>query len=291
MGRVRRRLRRGRRVHSRAPEHRVYVPAGGAIGFQNHYTPFGKEVTEHSKIALYFYKDKPDLVMHGTAIANPNISIPANAQAWKQQAYITFPKDALLYGAFPHAHYRGASSQLWLETPDSRRTLLLALPNYDFNWQRFYDFAQPVKVPAGSKLIAIYTYDNSIRNPANPDHNRTVPWGEQSSDEMLYTALRYRWVGETSDKPNNYDEALDSSRLFGMLDTKVNGKLNPSELTGPIGAPLKAHFAQIDTDHDGFIEPQELAAAQAFMRHRRQVQANASATTPVPLAGRKITNQ
>jgi peroxiredoxin len=251
----------------------VYLPPGGAVGFQVHYTPFGQEVTEHSQIALYFYKDTPKLVMRNSVIANPNIVIPANTESTQLQAYVTFPKDALLYGAFPHAHYRGASSQLWLQAPDGAKTLLLSLPHYDFNWQREYNFVEPVKVAAGSKLIAIYTYDNSVRNPANPDHDRVVPWGDQSFDEMLYTAFHYRWVGETSDKMNDYlanDQALNSTRLFGMLDTKVNGKIEPSELTGPIGKEFAASFAKIDTDHDGFIEPQELAAAQAAMAKRRQ---------------------
>jgi peroxiredoxin len=254
------------------PDTGVYIPPGGAVGFQIHYTPFGKAVTEHSKIALYFYKDTPTLVMRSSVVLNPNISIPANVESSQYQAYITFPKDALLYSAFPHAHYRGSSSKLFLETPDGKRTLVLALPHYDFNWQREYDFAEPISVPAGSKLIAVYTYDNSVRNPANPDHNRVVPWGDQSFDEMLYTAVHYRWVGETSDKMKDYvvyDKALNSTRLFGILDTKVNGKLDASELTGPMGTPYKAYFQMIDTNHDGFIEPEELAAAQAYAQQRR----------------------
>jgi peroxiredoxin len=251
----------------------VYLPPGGAVGFQLHYTPYGQAVTEHSKIALYFYKTRPKLVMRNSVVLNANLSIPANTESWQTQAYITFPKDALLYGAFPHAHYRGSSSQLWMQTPDGNRTLLLALPHYDFNWQREYMFTEPVKVAAGSKMIAIYTYDNSVRNPANPDHNRQVPWGDQSFDEMLYTALHYRWVGETSDKMDQYtayDQALNEDRVFGMLDTKVNGKLDESELVGPIGEKFKASFAKIDADHDGFIEPKELAAAQAAGAKRRQ---------------------
>ena len=56
----------------------AYIPPGGAIGFQIHYTPFGKEVTDHSQIALYFYKDKPKYVMHNSVIVNANIEIPAN---------------------------------------------------------------------------------------------------------------------------------------------------------------------------------------------------------------------
>ena len=251
----------------------VYIPPGGAVGFQVHYTPFGQQVTEHSQIALYFYKDKPKLVMHTSVIANPNIEIPANQESVERQAYINIPKDMLLYAAFPHAHYRGSSSKLYMITPDGQKSLLIALPHYDFNWQRNYYFVEPVKVAAGSKLLAIYTYDNSVRNPANPDHNRVVPWGDRSFDEMLYTALQYRWVGETSDTMDKYvayDKELNANRLFGMLDTKMNGKLDMTELTGPIGSQFAPSFAKIDADHDGFIEPQELMAAQANSQKRRQ---------------------
>ncbi len=57
-----------------------------------------------------------------------------------------------------------------------------------------------------------------------------------------------------------YDRALNETRVFGMLDTKINGKLDKSELVGPVGEKFRASFAKIDTDHDGFIEPKELAA-------------------------------
>ncbi len=247
------------------------LPAGGAIGFQNHYTPYGKEVVENSKIALYFYDKTPKLMMHNSVIANPNISIPPNEEAHPEVAYIVFPKDALLYSAFPHAHYRGASSTLSIRYPDGKEKVLLALPHYDFNWQRDYTFDSPIKVPAGSWLIARYTYDNSKRNPANPDPNRTVPWGEQSFDEMLYTALHYRWVDETSAHPVNYDQALNASRLMGMLDSNLDGKIELAELRGKMGENLKANFKMIDKDGDGSIDMAELSAVQAYMRaHRRQ---------------------
>ena len=255
----------------------AYMPPGGAIGFQNHYTPFGQAVTERSKIALYFYDKTPTLVMHNSVIANPNISIPPNVESWKQQAYLTFPKDALLFGAFPHAHYRGASSQLWIRYPDGKEKLLLALPHYDFNWQRDYAFQEPIAVPAGSKLIAIYTYDNSKRNPANPDPSRTVPWGDQSFDEMLYTALRYRWVGETSDKMNNYDALLNGDRFFGILDTNMDDKLQTTELVGRMGTQMAANFALIDTNKDGVLDRPELTVVQEIMRKARRQSAPAAA--------------
>lgn len=259
----------------------AYIPPGGAIGFQNHYTPFGRAVTEHSKIALYFYDKTPKLVMHNSVILQPNIAIPPNTESSPLSAYITFPKDALLVGAFPHAHYRGASSQLWIRYPDGKEKILLALPHYDFNWQREYTFAEQIPVPAGSKLIARYTYDNSKRNPANPDPNRTVPWGDQSFDEMLYTAVRYRWVGETSDAMNDYDVQLNHSRFFGILDVNIDGKLEKSELVGQMGEKLKTYFSVIDTNHDGYLSQEEVDVASAMARRAR-----AQAPAPAALAAK-----
>ena len=248
------------------------MPVGGAIGFQNHYTPFGKDVDEKSQIALYFYKDgeKPKFVMHNIAIADPSISIGPNEENHHETAYLEFPKEALLYSAFPHAHYRGRASDVWIRYPDGKEKMLLAMPKYDFNWQREYVFEQPVKVPAGSKIIVNYTYDNSKRNPANPDSNRTVPWGDQSFDEMLYTALRYRWTDETSDnmKPE-YEKALNMNRMMGMFDDDRKGYLVKADLKGPMGKGLSGSFAMIDANKDGKLDAQELAMAQAFMNRRR----------------------
>ena len=248
----------------------AFIPPGGAIGFQNHYTPFGKAVTEKPQIALYFYDKAPNLVMHNSVIINPNISIPPNEPNWKQTAHLYFPKDAILHGAFPHAHYRGASSQLWIRYPDGKEKLLLSLSQYDFNWQREYEFAEPIPVPAGSNLIAIYTYDNSKRNPANPDPNRTVPWGDQSFDEMLYTAVRYRWAGETSASMNTYDELMNKSRFMGIMDSNMDGKLQKEELIGRMGEKMKSNFFLIDSNHDGAISQEELDKVFAMMRGMRR---------------------
>ncbi|MFI4964202.1 MAG: redoxin family protein [Caulobacterales bacterium] len=265
-----------------------YIPPGGAIGIQAHYTPFGKQVVDHSQIALYFYKDneKPGLVMHNSVIVNNAIVIPPNDPHHREVGYIEFPHDALLYAAFPHAHYRGASSDLWIRYPDGKEKLLLSLPRYDFSWQRDYTFAEPIKVPAGSKLIAHFIYDNSKRNPNNPDPNKTVVWGDQSWEEMFYTAIRYRWMDETSDHLNNYDEALNNDRMMGMLDANIDGKIEKAELKGQIGDMMAKYWDKLDTDHDGSLDKAELAAMQKMMggqHHRRE--AAATETKPAAPAG------
>ncbi|MDZ4373957.1 MAG: redoxin domain-containing protein [Phenylobacterium sp.] len=258
----------------------TYLPPGGGIGVQAHYTPFGKEVTDKSQLGLYFYKDgeTPDLVMRNSVIVDPTISIPAGAGRHKETAYIEFPKEALLYSAFPHAHYRGYASDLWIEYPDGKTTRLLAMPRYDFNWQREYTFAEPLKVPAGSRLIANYWYDNSVQNPANPDPKKHVVWGDQSWEEMFYTAIRYRWIDETSTKLTDYDEQMDRTRMMGMLDDNLDRKLQKAELRGRMGEMIGKYFAMIDKDKDGALDRAELAAAQAMMGQRNQ------AGQPMPTA-------
>jgi hypothetical protein len=266
----------------------TYIPAGGGIGFQTHYTPFGKEQTDTTQIALYFYKDseKPDLVMHNSQIVNNAIVLPPNDGHHQEVAYLEFPKDALLYSAFPHAHYRGASSDLWIRYPDGKEKLLLALPHYEFNWQRHYTFAEPIKVPAGSKLIAHYVYDNSKRNPHNPDPSKQVVWGDQSWEEMFFTRIRYRWMDETSVHPVDYDDGLKASALMGMLDSNIDGKLEKSELKGRIGDMMAKNWDALDKNHDGVLDRDELTAAEKMMRGGRERRAQAPAAAPGAEHGR-----
>lgn len=190
----------------------------------------------------------------------------------------------LLYSAFPHAHYRGYASDLWLRTPDGKETLILAMPRYDFNWQREYTFAQPLKVPAGSKLIAHYWYDNSKQNPANPDASKTIVWGDQSFEEMFYTAIRYRWTEETSTRLTENDKLMDETRLLGMFDDNVDGKIEKAELKGELGDKLAPYFAQIDQNKSGAIDNAELMAALKVMGGRRRDQAQQAPAAPAPAA-------
>ena len=238
----------------------TYIPAGGSLGYQLHYTPFGKEVLSTQQIGLYFYKlgETPDLMMRENVIVNQFIKIPANAESHKEVSYLDFPHEALLYSVVVHAHYRGTYSDLKIRYPDGSEKQILNVPHYDFNWQRMYEFAEPIKVPAGSKLVATYIYDNSKRNPANPDPSKEVVWGDQSFEEMFYTQLRYRWIGETAAKQTNYDDDLLKTRLIGMMDVDFDGKIQKSELRGPLGDAIRPYFAQLDLNKDGGLDAKEL---------------------------------
>lgn len=262
-----------------------WVPAGGQFGYQMHYTPFGKEAVSAEQIGLYFYKDgeMPDLIMREMPLVDQFIEIPANDGAHKEIAYFDFPKDAILHTAVVHAHYRGTYSKLELMTPDGKRETILNVPFYDFNWQRMYEFEKPIDIPAGSKVIATYVYDNSKRNPANPNPNEKIVWGDQSFEEMFYTSLRYLWKDETAKDQKNYDQLLNRTRLLGMLDDNIDGKVQMAELRGPfkdrIGNPLA--FGVVDKNKDSGIDMEEFEAVMGQMRRPGRAAPSASAA-PMP---------
>lgn len=70
----------------------TYIPAGGAIGFQIHYTPIGRAVTDETQIGLYFYDEAPENILRGSVIMDLSIKIPPNTARHEEVAYLQFPK-------------------------------------------------------------------------------------------------------------------------------------------------------------------------------------------------------
>lgn len=247
----------------------VFVPKGGAFTFQMHYTPVGRPVRDVSRMALYFADVPPPHVMRHHVVLDPTIQIAPNDPAYADSAYLEFDHDAILYSVFPHAHYRGRSASFAVQYPDGRRELLLSVPRYDFNWQREYRFTRPVEVPAGARLVYTSVYDNSARNPGNPDPSRTVPWGLQSWDEMLYGAIMFRWRDERSDAPFHDPGRLGLRQMYGFVDADMNGRLELDEMPDRMHAAFEPRFAQADRNGDGGIDVDEYVGATAQRVGRR----------------------
>jgi hypothetical protein len=264
----------------------VEVKPGQKVSLSVHYTPFGKEVTDTTRIGLYFYpKDQPPAIVRRTAvIANPTIEIPPGEARHKEVAYMSFPRDATLYSVFPHAHYRGENAQVFVQKPGQKEELVVSLPKYDFNWQRGYYFTKPIDLPAGTKIITRYEYDNSANNVANPDPTKTITWGEQSWEEMQYTELSIAFKGETTVDPKPaYMTELNNSRAMGLLDSNLDGKVDKTELRGRMGQQVLANFDKLDLDKDGFISATEAAGLTPLL-NRRVAAAEDSLATGAPVA-------
>ena len=270
----------------------TWIPAGGALSFQMHYTPTGRAFTDASKIGLYFQDEAPTFAKRQIIIADPSIEIAPNAARHHETAYIRFPADVQVYATQVHAHYRGYASKLTAVYPDGREEVLLNMPHYDFNWQREYIFKELIDLPAGSLLVADYWYDNSPNNKALFGENTktlTTPasqvfWGDQSYEEMLFTAVQYRWKDETADSPREDLQAqLQQSQMFTVADDNRDFKLQKTELRlGPapdaadqtggglsgMHRQILAGFEQMDADKDGGLSMEEFGAVMQQMQAR-----------------------
>jgi mono/diheme cytochrome c family protein len=167
------------------------LEAGGTIELQMHYTTNGTAGTDRSKVGVIYAKAEPRHEIRATAFYNGGLVLPPGAEDVKVDADLTFVQDAILWGMLPHTHLRGKKWEYRLELPDGTSKMILAVPKYDFNWQTYYMFDEPLLVPKGAKLVSSAWYDNSAKNKFNPDPKVQVLWGDQTWEEMQYTGLLF----------------------------------------------------------------------------------------------------
>lgn len=163
------------------------LKAGSSLSLQMHYTTSGKETVDTTEIGIYFYPEGeiPAERMAG-GIGNAfDIEIPAQAKDHEMELSTVVPRDAYIHSLMPHMHFRGKRMEFTAVYPDGNEELLLSVPNYSFNWQLTHALAEPLFVPAGTRIVARGAFDNSSQNAYNPDPNTTVYWGEQSWEEMF----------------------------------------------------------------------------------------------------------
>ena len=166
----------------------ILIPAGSDVNWTIHYTPNGTELTDRPEVGLTVAKQEPQRLLIESGVVNDprDFAIPPNDPNYQAKpAEFTFLVDAELHWMSPHMHLRGKDMLYKLVYPDGREQVLLNVPKYDFNWQLGYDLAEPLKVPAGAKLIVIAHYDNSANNKFNPDPNQTVYNGDMTWEEMF----------------------------------------------------------------------------------------------------------
>ena len=192
------------------------LPKEGMIEWGTHYTMLGKPFSDRTRVGLWFAKE-PMFEVHSnfgrgrseivqgkelienkenpvtTAGASSNGPvvpvIPPFAKDWAITAITAYQDDVTIYTLYPHMHLRGKEMHYVVTFPDGREELILSVPNYDFNWQTMYELKEPLKVPAGSTIKTVGSYDNSPRNRWASEPQKEVYWSEQSWDEM-YNGFR-----------------------------------------------------------------------------------------------------
>jgi hypothetical protein len=185
------------------------VPAGWHILFVMHYTPVGSAQTDRTCIGLKFAdpkrvkKEVATRLMYDTDLVIPPYAADhVVSQTWQVN------RDVLLLSFFPHMHLRGKSFRYEALYADGRRETLLEVPRWDFNWQHRYVLAEPLRLPACTRIRCTAVYDNSRANPANPDPSAEVRAGTQSWDEMFNGYFDVALADEDRTRPPTWAERL-----------------------------------------------------------------------------------
>lgn len=166
------------------------IPAGSRLLFQMHYTPNGKAQRDQSSVGLVFAKKPPEHRVYTKPIHNLDfilrkIKIPAGNDNFRIEGEFRLDRDAQVLSFMPHMHLRGKSFTYEAIYPDGKKEILLSVPRFNFNWQSAYRLAEPKRVPKGTRIHCVAHFDNSTKNPHNPDPGKDVFWGDQTWEEMM----------------------------------------------------------------------------------------------------------
>ena len=161
------------------------VKAGSDFVFQLHYTATGHAGADRSRIGVIFAKQPPKERVFTANATNSKFVIPPGDPAFKVDSSITIQAPARLVDLMPHMHYRGKDFEYRLVYPTGETQTVLSVPHYDFNWQLFYYFSDPVVLPKGTRIDCTAHFDNSPNNKYNPDPKAEVRWGDQTWEEMM----------------------------------------------------------------------------------------------------------
>lgn len=191
----------------------IKLSKGANLMFEVHYTTNGKATTDQSEVGIKFASEKPDVELDSwfPFRSRADMVIPANVQHHSLQDLYHFGRATdgraiLLHAIRPHMHSRGKSFRVELVSPrgltpstlrdfsqheEHRGETILSIPVWDFDWQRFYQFKEPILIRPDQALLATGYWDNTRHNPRNPNPQADVPWGQQTIHEMFNTLMLY----------------------------------------------------------------------------------------------------
>ncbi|MFP6596899.1 MAG: cytochrome c [Candidatus Hydrogenedentota bacterium] len=177
------------------------LKAGTEVNWNMHYhkeSGAGTGVWDRTQAGIVFWPKGAEInhIITTESLGSFRFSIPAGAADYGDQVKFTFPEDALLVAFNPHMHLRGKYAKYTAIYPDGKQEVLLDVPEYDFNWQITYTYAEPKMVPKGTVIQFDAGWDNSANNTANPDPTKAVHWGRPTTDEMMFGWMRYTSVAE-----------------------------------------------------------------------------------------------
>jgi len=216
----------------------MQIPKNGYMALQLHYHPSGTATTDLTRVGIYFSTWPVDKVVSALAVVNTDFTIPAGNSHYLVKGSQTIPSSWHLVNVFPHMHYLGRESHVSLLGADGKTTTpLIDINNWDFNWQGFYDYVQPVAAPPNSKIQFSKYFDNSANNPRNPNSPPVpVSWGEQTTDEMAVA-----FFGITQDSQHLIPPTIGAANVVNAASFAA-GTAAPGALMSLFGIGLGSNW-------------------------------------------------
>jgi peroxiredoxin len=175
-----------------------FLPKGADVIVQVHYHRDGRAEKDRTSIGLYFAKDAGKMQpFKSVVLPGRFLAIPPGKERFRVEGSLEIMQECTLHSVMPHMHMLGREITVTLTPPDGKKTTLVAIKDWDYNWQESYFFKEPIAVKPGTRVAVEAYYDNSEGNPNNPfNPPKWVKFGEQTTDEMCYVFL-----GVTSTTP------------------------------------------------------------------------------------------
>ena len=161
------------------------IKAGSDIVLEVHYTPNGKATSDRTRLGLVFAKETPKERVLTLSAVNGIFRIPPGDPNYRVDATFEVPREVKPVGLHPHMHTRGKDFEYRLVFPNGETQTILKVPGYNWHWQLWYNLAESITLPKGTRIECTAHFDNSPNNPENPDPTKTVIWGQQNWDEMM----------------------------------------------------------------------------------------------------------
>ena len=166
------------------------IPPGSELLFEVHYTPIGR-VGSTLDDRPHHRREAPEHLAVTRGIAGWGLKIPPRTTSSRRKQrgrLIAISAYSASHRTCTFAASRSSSPRVSRPTPGNpalRAALRFQLA------KRLPPGRAQGAFPKGTLIQCDAEYDNSASNPANPDPEQTVLWGEQSWDEMMIGFIDY----------------------------------------------------------------------------------------------------
>lgn len=151
-----------------------------------------------------------------------------------------------LHSVLPHLHKLGTRIELDVVRADGAVEPLVHIARWDFNWQGYYTFAEPVRVGPDDRIRIHCEWNNAPDNQPIVDgvplRSRDVSWGESTYDEMCAAAFYATGVAQGSVVCAEVGSVAAPTGRFSLTFEATEAVRTSPRLDGPLRGPAQVAF-------------------------------------------------